>query len=409
MAGRAVAYTTSTVHLGLLESDLRSKGEQQGVYRRRNGAWHVEFKQWEERGGKTEWVKVSRKIGPCIGPTRLNAAEARQIGYERYVSVANGPSAVPQGLASVRQFVAVMFMPGHVAKKKPAGQGHYRTMLNNHVLPAIGEQRLRDVNGRMVQAFLDGMARRGLSSQTVLHARNVVSAMFRHAKKLGYWRGDLPTEHVETETVRHKKRKFYSAEENRLLLEQLDVRDRALVALVGETGLRIGEALGLRWGRLNTGSMDVVSIDGEELVAGTLAVREQYTKNGWQPSAKTDAGERDVPVVAAVCRMLDAWRALAEFTAPECPVFAATAENPVRAGNLVRDRMEQACKRAGIEWLGFHAARHNLSDRLDGKVTDADRAKVLGHSNAKITNKVYSRGHIERVRAAMEETSTLVH
>ncbi len=402
-------HNPSTVQLGPLEADLRAKGEQQGVYRRRNGSWHVEFKEWQERDGKPEWVKVSRKIGPCVGPARLNAAEARSVGYERYVSVANGPSAVPQGLASVRQFVAVKFTPEHVNKLKPAGRQHYRTFLNGYVLPAIGEHRLRDINGRMIQAFLDGMARNGKSSQTVLHARNVVSAMFRLAKRLGYWRGDLPTEFVKVDTVRHAKRKFYSADERDALMAELDLRDRTLFALVGETGLRIGEALGLRWGRLNTSAMDVVGIDGEEVLAGTLAVREQYTKNGWQPSAKTDAGTRDVPVVAAVCRMLDALRAASEFTAPWCPVFAATAETPVRAGNLVRDRMAQACKRAGVEWEGFHAARHELSSRLDGKVTDADRAKVLGHSNAAITNKVYTRGHIERVRAAMEATSTLVH
>src|SRR3954451_14775535 len=85
---------------------------------------------------------------------------------------------------------------------------------------------------------------------------------------------------------------------------------RALLATLVFAGLRIGEALALRW-------RDV------DLARGTITVR----------AAKTDAGMRTVNVLPILRDELDAYRARVDAT-PEGRVFGSSAGNALGATNI---------------------------------------------------------------------------
>src|SRR5437879_11811480 len=96
---------------------------------------------------------------------------------------------------TVGNFVEQKFLPDHVGLLKKSGRVHYDSMLK-HVLPALGNHRLRDVTGAEVQKIVSSMLTRGYSVQTAKHVRTTVSAVFTHATRLGCHSGDNPAKLV---------------------------------------------------------------------------------------------------------------------------------------------------------------------------------------------------------------------
>jgi integrase len=130
---------------------------------------------------------------------------------------------------------------------------------------------MRDIKPGVVSALLAAKAKAELSQQTVVHIRNVISAIFRHAKTLGYWRGDLPTENLQCRGKDAREGRSLSANQVRALITKIDPRYRALVTVLATTGLRIGEALALRWRCINLES-EVIYRDGHAIPSNSIRV-----------------------------------------------------------------------------------------------------------------------------------------
>src|SRR5207249_556001 len=83
----------------------------------------------------------------------------------------------PSSLVSVAEFVTGRFKPDVVWALKHAGQKHYDYVLRKHVIPALGDHRLRDVSSDEVQALVKMKIEAGYSVQTAVHIRNAISAV----------------------------------------------------------------------------------------------------------------------------------------------------------------------------------------------------------------------------------------
>jgi hypothetical protein len=97
--------------------------------------------------------RVRKRIGPV---TELTEQQARARKNE--ILVSEGATAISTGARpvshTVAEFVALRFMPEHVALLKKAGRLHYGTYLKNHVLPGIGPLRLKDVSHDDIQHLI---------------------------------------------------------------------------------------------------------------------------------------------------------------------------------------------------------------------------------------------------------------
>lgn len=99
-----------------------------------------------------------------------------------------------------------------------------------------------------------------------------------------------------------------------------------LLALLGGAGLRIGEALALRWSHV-------------DLATGTLHVVD----------AKTAAGVRSVDLTPALRHQLVLWRAESRFTAPGDYVLTTSTGRKHSPSNLRRDVLRTAVEAANAE------------------------------------------------------------
>jgi integrase/recombinase XerD len=191
--------------------------------------------------------------------------------------------------------------------------------------------------------------------------------------------------------VPRKLPRVLTVAEMQAILDACDrLRDRLLFAVLYETGMRIGEALGLR-------HEDLAAAERE------VAVVPRYNDNG----ARSKSGEpRSVPVSAGLIRLyadyLDG-----EYGDLDCDYVFVNLWGQPRGHPLgypaVYDLVRRLRRRTGI---GFdpHWCRHTAATRMlrDGVPIEVV-SKLLGHADLTTTSSVYGHLTVEDARTALEQ------
>ena len=342
--------------------------------------------------------KFSRVIAIAKGPGAISKRQAQRTAWEQVLSRLDDISLCPQSLYTVKEFVRTRFEPDVVAKSKSTSQ-HYANMLK-HVLPKLGPMRLRDVQLADVQELISAKLASGLSIQTCQHIRKTVGAVFTHAKRHGHFSGDVPSQGVQLPAMRRKERKIMTPDHVREIYRALPSPYRELILVLAIIGLRIGEACGLRWSRVNW-SDEFIVIDGEPIPPHTIAVHEAYVRGEWT-TKKKEASERHVPLPRPLAEALASLKRSSRWTAPEHPVFASRNGTPIDQHNVARRHLKPIVKELGIPWVSWHTFRHTLASLADqAGLTLTERKRVLGHAGDHMTMH-YSHADLDRVRVGLE-------
>lgn len=245
------------------------------------------------------------------------------------------------------------------------------------LLPELGAVPLRKLRSTQVEAALRSL---GNKPHTAAGARSVLSTAIKDAMRAG---------HVQTNEAalarapRSSKRKLVAPDTAtvRAILSELEShRLSALFVLLAGTGLRIGEATGLRW---------------EEIEDDRLTVRYQLQRiNGEHvlTDPKTDTAGRIVhlpPVLQAALRAHKARQAAERLAAGRkwrhADLVFTNAEGEPVAESTAQWVLSQACKRAGVRHISPHDFRRAyLSVVQDAVGMDAAQL-VAGHTSAKQT------------------------
>jgi integrase len=151
-----------------------------------------------------------------------------------------------------------------------------------------------------------------------------------------------------------------------------------IIVLLAYTGMRIREALGLRWQDLD---LDEATIR----LRFQLAIDDQT-----RVPLKTDAGIREIPVLPALRRRLIAHRLASPWTRPGDPVFAATSGKP-KAYRNVRRALETIGDEIGLD-VCSHDFRRSLASFLivAARADEAAVTAVMGHANIETTRRIYA-------------------
>ena len=388
-----------------IESRLgRSRGQRTGHLYQRGPSW---FLQYRDGPGK-ERRHVTVRIAAAEGPGKLTRKQAERLAWEEHLSKVDQAIFYPGSSQTIEQFITQTFEPGLVSKLKPAGKAHYASMLKNHVIPELGQLQIRQLGPLDVQRFLDFKLASGLSAQTVLHIRNTISAVFRFAKSMRAYTGDLPTEGVRLPPVHAAERKVLNWQQVKQLVEALPFQTGILITVLTVTGMRIGEAMGLKWKYVNLEPEPRILEHGDVLPGYTLAVRENHVLGDYG-TVKTPKSRRDILLSA------EAWVALSRLhekldwrdgqpdpAGPECPVFANRKGTPQDWRNLAQRHLKPAAKQLGIPWVSFHTFRHTWSTLGKAAGLSAEeRQRILGHSTTEMTMR-YTHAELETMRSRMD-------
>jgi integrase len=158
-----------------------------------------------------------------------------------------------------------------------------------------------------------------------------------------------PTSDLEVPHDRGRRERVASPAEARSLLDALPNTDRCLWATALWTGLRRGELRELRWS----------DIDLEEDI---IVVARTLDDGGEAVAAKTEAGNREVPILSVLRAELLAHK-LATGRRGTDLVFGRTATTPF-VPPTVRRRAITAWERAGLEPICLHECRHTAATEM---------------------------------------------
>lgn len=272
--------------------------------------------------------------------------------------------------------VATRFVNIRVPQLGFATQKKYKTQIKLHILPAFGELRLCDIDRPIVEQWLATKAESGLGWWTRIDLKGVLSAIFTTAKDWKLWEGDNPTEGIrigKRKLVREKR--LLTADQLRTILAALQERERFIVRLLFGLGLRISEALGLRWSDL-------------DFEAGTATIRRRWYRGDLSEETKTPAGERVLQLGAALVDEFKQ-RYPGAHRRGEFVFIGDDGHMPPDDRDLLRECFRPVVKRLKLWYKGFgwHAfRRQNITYRQTiGGATPMEAQRAAGHANFDMT------------------------
>ena len=189
------------------------------------------------------WYEAGTRRSKLIGtrqqfPTKAAAwAEVERLGLNAEAETTKGET--------VREVVTTY--EAERMPTRPSTAYVYRSFLKNHILPKWGTTLIRDVQPRPVELWLHNLS---LSPKSKTHVRSLLYAVLEFAMYAGMLEmGRNPISLVKNKgaTQRVRKARSLTVEQFHALLKELREPFPTMALLCVCLGLRISEALALRW------------------------------------------------------------------------------------------------------------------------------------------------------------------
>ncbi|WP_232285304.1 tyrosine-type recombinase/integrase [Saccharomonospora xinjiangensis] len=276
---------------------------------------------------------------------------------------------------------------------------NYRSMLKNHVLPALGELRLSEVTVPRLDRFFPELITQ-TSAAHAITARAVVSGILRYAARHGAITGNPVRDIEPIEGGARKRSRALTPAERREWLAQLEQDPTArrhdlpdLTRFMMATGVRIGEALALYWEDIDL-DRGLVRIEWTVVRVRGAGLR--------RTPPKTQSSERTLVVPVWALEMLRRRyaTAVAENRPPASPVFPDSLGG-LRDPSNTRRAFREARGSGDFAWVTSHVFRKTAATILDeAKLTAREIADQLGHAKPSMTQDVYLGRGVASPRAA---------
>ncbi len=232
--------------------------------------------------------------------------------------------------------------------------------------------------------MLDALRSNGVGQTTIRDCYDRLSQALKLAAQLGMIQRN-PCYHIERPALPHNERKTWTLTQLSMFLENAKGSAYGPIwLLIAATGIRRGEAMGLRWSDL-------------DFERGIMHIRQAVTMVHGSPvigPTKSRSGRRDIPLSESMLAELRAHRASQQGYLSEnrCNlVFPSAAGTPINARNLDR-QYHGIIKRAGVPHITIHGLRHTFATLAIAEGEDVRTiSDILGHSKTSVTTDIY--GH----------------
>lgn len=333
--------------------------------------------------------REAKAIGFCDEVNRKQAMKLRAELLERI----NSPRMMAQSQMSFGD-VAKRFVEVRVPQLGVAVQSRYPSQIEKHLLPAFGTLKMRDIDRPSIEAWLISKKAAGLSPWTCTGLKGVLSAIFSTAKAWKIWEGDNPCEGIRVKKGNVREKRKLTAIQLVSILAALGERERFIVQLLFGLGLRISEALGLKWS----------DIEGEVLCIKRRWYRGDLSEDG---ENKSEAGTRKLQLGKFLAGEFQR-RNPGPHRRGEFVFLGDDGKNPPDDRDMLREYFRPYVKRLGLYYIGFgwHAfRRENITMRQQAGATPMEAMKAAGHSSLDMTA-LYTLMDPERERAHVDALFT---
>jgi integrase len=354
----------------------------------------VRKRTWESGGHtKTAWVSdYFDQGGKRHIKTFKREREARAWLVTAQGEVARGVHTPEVASVTVAEAAQLWIEKGELEKLERSTLRQYRSHVDLHIAPLIGNVKLTRLSTPVIEAYRDAL----LKKRSRALARKVLASLksiLGEAQRRGLVAHNA-AQPVKIDVKKRDQRKLVigrdipSKAEVQNILATSAGRWRPLFVTATFTGMRASELRGLDWG----------NVDFERKV---IHVRQRANLWGEIGAPKSAAGEREIPMAPMVINVLREWRLA-------CPrgkdgqlgfVFPNGAGNVEAHSNIATRGLSALQQTAGIlnpngrAKYGPHALRHFFASWAIEQGFSPKRLQVLlGHSSIQMTFDVY--GHL---------------
>ncbi len=323
--------------------------------------------------GQINIVRRRIRLGYC---DEISLRQAKQRKQEIMATINAGQISIAAQL-KLRDVIA-RFRSAHMPLLAATTRAKYESHLKNHIEPDLGGLRLGEIDRSVITEWL--LAKVELSKATRLDLRNLLAAIFRCATEWKLWVGDNPVHRAPVGRGRAPAREFLRPSDDDILRWLSEIRDTAILPawkarqmaeLCLVAGLRVSEALGLRWRDIDPARRTVI-------------IERRYARGDIdQPKTASSRRQRYIgPLADEILfhRPAEAY--------DEAPVFARADGRIPDDRDLQQHVWRPAAERAGIYHPGFglHSLRRlSITWRQECGATLVEAARQAGHARPAMT------------------------
>jgi integrase len=272
----------------------------------------------------------------------------------------------------------------------PSAAENYKSVADHHIVPTLGRKKVSELTPGDVDRLMSQKLDSGLSVSTVRRIRSVLAQALDQGMRWGSVNRNVASLTRGPRSQRTEGRTMTPAQARKLLIKLKTHRNEALYALMLSTGLRRGEALGLKW-------------DDVDIKSGVILIRRQLKREDGRlvtSDTKTSKSRRAVNLPGPMIATMNAHKArqaadhlkIGEAWQDTGFVFTTTIGTPIDPRNVYRE-FQKICEDAKLGKWHPHELRHSAASLMLAQGVKVQVVSdVLGHSSIRMTADVY--GHI---------------
>lgn len=269
----------------------------------------------------------------------------------------------------------------------------YQQMLNN-ILPLLGDIKLKKIDTFMLDNLYKkikvGKKGKELSPKTMSHYYNLLSIMFKQAKKWKFIDSN-PNEDATKPKLVKRKRNFYDNDQVLELLScltQEDIKTRMVITLALDSGIRRSELCAIRWSDIDFDNRTLYIDNSLKVIDGEVD----------EEKAKTEYSVRTIDLGINTIELLKEYKKWQDdFIASKGDKWQGTDRvfTAIDGKHMHPDTTNKILKRVlekyDLPKLSFHELRHTCASVLNSNGIDPKTiSERLGHADASITMNIYT-------------------
>lgn len=272
----------------------------------------------------------------------------------------------------------------------------YKTGVNHHLLPELGDRRIRSIGTEDLVEWHRQQRAKGASDWSIRARWMAVRGVLAYAARYDFIPAN-PADKLlprERPSAGEPRQRFLSRDEMDKLLDHAG-DGHAMIATGLFTGLRVMEVLGLTWGDI-------------DFAGSEIRARYQLSRQGERVKLKTKAARRDIVLMDGLAKLLRRHRLAERFSADDDFVFQCSTPHRPMTYKGALSAFRGACDDAGLADVTPHALRHTFASILIAQGRDVQFvSRQLGHSKTSTTWDTYihlfeARRHAAEAREALD-------
>ena len=265
----------------------------------------------------------------------------------------------------------------------------YKTPMEKHLIPYFGQAKLSDIRPADIQKFY--VEKSTLSESTLSKFRMILNGLFEFAID-----NDLcaknPAKNIVAKSKKEPQKKLVYDDSQIQAVENYAIFRMPEIVILLETGLRMGELLGLTWDDVD---LEEKTISVNRSIANRKGGGAKVRPPKWKSYRTNPLSRKAIAVLNGIPRT-------GEY------IFPSPNGGPQRPDSW-RNRYMRIIKKIASECnvpiLTPHELRHTYGTRLRRDGADIySIQKIMGHKDIKVTTEIYVKNEMEPLRRAIAKS-----